>query len=292
MKGLAKFLVESILLEADSINKVVVVYSGRFQPFHKGHYATYDNLVRKFGKDSVYIGTSNVTDSKKSPFNFKEKKAIMTTMFGIPSNKIVNIKNPYAPEEILNKYDEDTTGLIVVVGEKDENRLSGKYFTPYKGKITEPYLDRGYVYAAPATSNPISGTDVRYWLSAGSAADRKKNFTKAYPKFDDQIFKLITLKLKSLKECINEEIKLNVKVGDTLLMGKFKNKKVVVKNIGKDEWGMPTINGKKAVTFRIPKPDTLKEAASNAGFSGTAEPDTSFTADGQKRILNKAKPEN
>ena len=259
MQGLAKFLVESILLEADSINKVVVVYSGRFQPFHKGHYATYDNLVRKFGKDSVYIGTSNVTDSKKSPFNFKEKKAIMTTMFGIPSNKIVNIRNPYAPEEILKKYDEDTTGLIVVVGEKDENRLGGKYFTPYKGKVTEPYLDRGYVYAAPATSNPISGTDVRYWLSAGSAADRKKNFTKAYPRFDDQIFKLITLKLKSLKECINEEIKLNVKVGDTLLMGKFKNKKVLVKSIGEDEWGMPTINGKKAVTFRIPKKDTLKE---------------------------------
>jgi len=259
MSELSKFLVESILLEADSIDKVVVVYSGRFQPFHKGHYATYDNLVRKFGKDSVYIGTSNVTDSKKSPFNFKEKKAIMTTMFGIPSNKIANIRNPYAPEEILKKYDENTTGLIVVVGEKDENRLSGKYFTPYKGKVTEPYLDRGYVYTSPATANPISGTDVRYWLSAGSVADRKKNFTKAYPRFDEQIFKLITLKLKSLKECINEEIKLNVKVGDTLLMGKFKNKKVVVKDIGEDEWGMPTINGKKAVTFRIPKKENLKE---------------------------------
>jgi nicotinamide mononucleotide adenylyltransferase len=189
MSELSNFLVETILGEAAKIDTVVVVYSGRFQPFHKGHYATYDNLVRKFGKDSVYIGTSNVTDSKKSPFNFKEKKVIMTTMFGIPSNKIVNIKNPYAPEEILKKYDEDTTGLIVVVGEKDQNRLSGKYFTPYKGKITQPYLDRGYVYASPAIANPISGTDVRYWLSAGSAADRKKNFTKAYPKFDDQIFK-------------------------------------------------------------------------------------------------------
>ena len=291
MSELSNFLVETILGEAAKIDKVVVVYSGRFQPFHKGHYATYENLVRKFGKDSVYIGTSNVTDSKKSPFNFKEKKVIMTTMFGIPSNKIVSIKNPYAPEEILNKYDEDTTGLIVVVGEKDENRLSGKYFTPYKGKVTQPYLDRGYVYASPSTSNPISGTDVRYWLSAGSAADRKKNFTKAYPKFDDQIFKLITLKLKKLKECINEEIKLNVKVGDTLLMGKFKNKKVVVKNIGTDEWGMPTINGKKAVTFRIPKKENLKEAASNAGMTAGDEPDTSFVADGQPRILNKAKPE-
>jgi hypothetical protein len=297
MSELSKFLVESILLEADSIDKVVVVYSGRFQPFHKGHYATYDNLVKKFGKDSVYIGTSNVTDSKKSPFNFKEKKAIMTNMFGIPSSKIVNIRNPYAPEEILNKYDEDTTGLIVVVGEKDQNRLSGKYFAPYKGKVTEPYLDRGYVYASPATANPISGTDVRYWLSAGSAADRKKNFTKAYPRFDDQIFKLITLKLKGLKECINEEIKLNVKVGDTLLMGKFKNKKVVVKSIGEDEWGMPTINGKKAVTFRIPKKDDLKEMGLGGGAGVglslpggyiNGAPDTKDVKKNSKKLNNKS----
>ncbi|MEY3811939.1 MAG: hypothetical protein RIT11_1062, partial [Pseudomonadota bacterium] len=185
----------------------------------------------------------------------------------------------------------DTTGLIVVVGEKDQNRLSGNYFTPYKGKVEQGYLDKGYVYASPAQSNPISGTDVRYWLSAGSEEERKKNFTKAYPKFDSQIFKLITLKLKGLKECINEEIKLNVKIGDTILMGRFKNKKVVVKTIGTDDWGMPTINGKKVATFRIPKKEELKEAASNAGFSGADEPDTSFVADRQKRILNKTKPE-
>jgi hypothetical protein len=55
---------------------------------------------------------------------------------------------------------------------------------------------------------------------------------------------------------------------------------------------MPTINGKKVATFRIPKKEELKEAASNAGFSGTAEPDTSFVADRNKRILNKEKPEN
>ncbi len=259
MGELTNFLVNTILGEAAKIDNVVVVYSGRFQPFHKGHYATYDHLVKKFGKDSVYIGTSDVTDNKKSPFGFKEKKAIMMKMFGIPSSKIVNIRNPYAPEEILNKFDSDTTGFITVVGEKDSSRLSGKYFKPYKGKVDTGYLDRGYVYAAPAQPNPISGTDVRYWLSSGSEAERKKNFTKAYPKFDDQIFKMITLKLKKLKECINEEIKLNVKVGDQILMGKFKNKKVIVKSIGKDEWGMPTINGKKAVTFRIPKKEQLKE---------------------------------
>lgn len=50
-----------------------------------------------------------------------------------------------------------------------------------------------------------------------------------------------------------EKISIPVKVGDTVLMGKFKNKKVVIKEIGKDEHGMPTINGKKATTFRIYK---------------------------------------
>ena len=83
----------------------VVVYSGRFQPFHKGHFATYQLLTKKFGKENVYIGTTNKTDNIKSPFGFKEKKYIITKMFGIPANKIVQIKNPYAPVEILDKYD-------------------------------------------------------------------------------------------------------------------------------------------------------------------------------------------
>jgi len=52
---------------------------------------------------------------------------------------------------------------------------------------------------------------------------------------------------------VNEDIKLPVNVGDTILTGRFKNKKTVVKTIGKDEHGMPTINGRKVVNFRILK---------------------------------------
>jgi GNAT superfamily N-acetyltransferase len=52
---------------------------------------------------------------------------------------------------------------------------------------------------------------------------------------------------------LNEAIKLPVEIGDTILTGRFKNKKTVVKTIGKDEHGMPTINGKKVVTFRLMK---------------------------------------
>ncbi len=174
------------------IKKTVVVYSGRFQPFHKGHYAAYKNLVSKFGADNVYIGTSDKTDGGKSPFNFKEKVVIMGKMFGISPSKIINVKNPYAPKEVLAKYDGKTTAYIAAVGEKDATRLAGKYFKPYKGKTGYGYDEIGYTYIIPPESNPISGTDVRKWLSSDNA---EKLFLKAYPKFDKEIFKMITNKL-------------------------------------------------------------------------------------------------
>ena len=49
---------------------------------------------------------------------------------------------------------------------------------------------------------------------------------------------------------ISEDISIDVEVGDTIMMGRFKNSPTVVKSIGKDEHGMPIINGKKVVTFR------------------------------------------
>ena len=402
MNELSKYLVEQILLEEPTpIKKTVVVYVGRFQPFHKGHYGTYSHLVKKFGKDNVYIGTSNKVERPKSPFNFKEKKQIMTTMFDVPSNKIFEVKNPYAPLEILKKFDEKTTAFITVVGEKDASRLGGKYFQKWNGEATEGYKDRGYVYASPMQGDSVSGTEVRIGLGSGTE-EQKRNFflDRAYSKFNKTIFSLITNKLQescirltktqledllievssgfgqdmvddgpviflpdynSFKvingeraqqigwEIINmvmddsmddyitypegpsgrvtffprgaigkkdpmgefdvmvngaydkwykhvtrtaslvgysvvdkalgvddkmstdlakgarplakesdktiqrESITLPVEIGDTLLMGKFKNKKVVVKTIGKDEHGMPTINGKKVVTFRLIK---------------------------------------
>ena len=42
-----------------------------------------------------------------------------------------------------------------------------------------------------------------------------------------------------------------LKVGDIIYTGRFKNKKTTVKTIGVDEYGMPTINAKRALTFRI-----------------------------------------
>jgi len=49
----------------------------------------------------------------------------------------------------------------------------------------------------------------------------------------------------------NEVIKVPIKVGDTVLGGRFKNKKIVVKKIGKNSKGDITINDKPLLKFRI-----------------------------------------
>ena len=67
--------------------------------------------------------------------------------------------------------------------------------------------------------------------------------------------------MRRLKD-FNEMIKVPVKVGDTILGGRFKNKKTVVKKIGKNDKGDITINGKPLLKYRIVKESTqdkLKE---------------------------------
>ena len=49
----------------------------------------------------------------------------------------------------------------------------------------------------------------------------------------------------------SEDIKVPIKVGDTVLGGRFKNKKVKVKDIGKNEKGDITINGRPLLKYRI-----------------------------------------
>jgi len=63
---------------------------------------------------------------------------------------------------------------------------------------------------------------------------------------------------ESQYKIINEIIKLDIKVGDTIMGGKFKNKKVVVKTIDKNEKGDITINGKPLLRFRILKEDKYR----------------------------------
>jgi hypothetical protein len=59
--------------------------------------------------------------------------------------------------------------------------------------------------------------------------------------------------MEGWRKFLKEDIKLDIKKGDVLLGGRFKNKRIIVKDIGVDENGQPTINGRPALNFRIEK---------------------------------------
>ena len=180
--------------------RTVAIFTGRFQPFHAGHYSIYQSLVKQFGKENVYIASSDRTDPIKSPFGFKDKKDIITQMFDIPEDKVVQVKNPYAPSEILDKLPPDTI-YATAVSQKDAERLGGKYFKNYNDvpdKDKKSFGEQGYVIVAPEmqlqlNGRNISGTQVRTIMGDPKITDRAKQeiFTKIYGKFNPDIFNKI-----------------------------------------------------------------------------------------------------
>jgi hypothetical protein len=70
---------------------------------------------------------------------------------------------------------------------------------------------------------------------------------------------IVTQMLRLATEEKLKEVKLPIKVGDTIMMGRFKNKKVVIKSIDFNEKGDLMINGRPALKFRIVKSKEIDE---------------------------------
>lgn len=166
--------------------KKLIVYPGRFQPFHKGHAQVYNWLKSKFG--NAVIATSDKVEAPKSPFNFSEKKKMME-LAGVPSSDIKKVTNPYIAREILKDYDPKTTVLIFAVSQKDmeeDPRFSFKptktgkpgYLQPYEGneKKLKPFGDqmmpKGYVIVTPTFTFDVLGKP------ATSASELRKQFVR------------------------------------------------------------------------------------------------------------------
>jgi len=105
------------LLENENSN-LVVIYPGRFHPFHIGHGKVYKYLNQQYKGAQVFIATSNKTDAHKSPFSFDEKKMMMK-LAGVDPNAIVQTKVPYVATEITDRFDPDKTIIVYAVSEKD-----------------------------------------------------------------------------------------------------------------------------------------------------------------------------
>jgi hypothetical protein len=162
--------------------RTVVIFPGRFQPFHKGHYETYRALEARFPGADVWIATSGVV-GPDSPFSFEERRALAALM-GIPATRIAQVKSPYNPQEILQNYDPARDTAIFALSKKDEERIGYKpkkdgspaYMQPYSpNQAMEPLGKHGYVMLAPIVNFKVNGasitgaTQIRELLQQGDA---------------------------------------------------------------------------------------------------------------------------
>jgi len=198
--------------EANSnIKTVVAIYPGRFQPMGRHHADVFKWLQRQFGPQHTYVATTDKVQLPKSPFNFREKRSIILK-HGIKN--IVQVKNPYNPVEILDKYDPKTTAVVIVYGKKDAGRLRttkkdgtpGYYQDFSKSKSNLLGYDRhGYFVISPHMSlkvkgfGEMSGTTIRQALQT---ADQDR-FKDIFGWYDPVIFTMVKKKLsEQIKEFI------------------------------------------------------------------------------------------
>ena len=183
----------------------LVIYPGRFHPFHLGHKASYDWLTKKYGENSVYIATSGVQDPETSPFEYADKVKMMTKL-GVPASHIVKVKNPYQATEIVNSLSDEEradTALIFAVSAKDGARFN---FAPKKNgdpsylqplptdnKKLQPMTRHGYVAVTPTVNFRVKGQDansasaVRKLYRDGNDQDRMQIITDLYGIADPEI---------------------------------------------------------------------------------------------------------
>ena len=204
---LGGWVAEQVIKEQKEIKTIVAIYPGRFQPMGAHHAQAFKSIPFK----DKFIATSNKVALPKSPFNFAEKKKIISA-YGLGGN-LKQVKNPYKAEEILKRYDPETTAAVFVVGRKDASRLKGKFFRPWKGKAEVGYRDGGYTFIAPHVSmnvpghGEMSGTTLRAVLGDKSLDKKEKQeiFTSIFGRSNLRNYDWIVKKLEKLNESIFEQ---------------------------------------------------------------------------------------
>ena len=114
--------------------RLVVVYPGRFQPFHLGHLAVFQQLQGRFGRDNVFVGYCSAQRKKESKGNPKYFDGNETRMFmhavGIDDDRIKDISGAdnnfmygAAGWSKVVPFDPANTVLILAIGAPDAEKL-------------------------------------------------------------------------------------------------------------------------------------------------------------------------
>jgi hypothetical protein len=178
--------------------RTVAVYPGRFHPFSLGHKGVYDSLSNDPKIDDVYIVTSAKQNDTDSPFSYADKVAMMTKT-GVPSSHIIQVKNPYKIDEIIQLLglDPKKDRLIYALGSDDAQRFNYTPTSPLQlyspKKRMQPVGKNAYVKIIPQIPYNILGrrvthaSEIRKMYLDGNDNDRNQIITDLYGRVDPEL---------------------------------------------------------------------------------------------------------
>jgi len=217
------FVVEAIfkkhIVKEQNQGKTIVIFPGGFHPFHLGHKSIFDGIQKAFPNADAYIAITDYTEER--PFTADEKKIIISST-GIDTSKVVQVKSPFRPEEILQKYNPDKDVVIFAVGEKEKYDPSRKslfvrtkkdgtpsYFQDYNAnEVLRPFGKHGYIYLLPTVSfgkevfgsNIKSASELRAKYNTLNDKQKITLLKKLYSKNIDKIKKIFDSHLSENEE--------------------------------------------------------------------------------------------
>lgn len=213
MKNLQDYILEKLNI------RPVVIYGGKFQPFHAGHFEIYQKLVKEFGKENVFISTSDINKSKLKQksysenhiFTFNEKLLILDKIFNIPKEQVIQAKRtPYLPSWKEIPVEGSNYAFITICGMKDfdrfdrlgKNEMTIEEYDPNKN--LESCLTHKYYYRLENEKVHLSATEVRNEFRKDiSLEEKKKYFKTAFGKYDEEIFNLVNDRINYIFESYN-----------------------------------------------------------------------------------------
>ena len=149
----------------------VVIMPGGFHPFHAGHASLYQAALKAFPSADVYVAATNDTKTRPFPFAIKEKLAKVA---GVAPGHFIQVKSPFQPREITDRFNPEQDVVIFVRSEKDRNETpkpggrkkdgSPAYFQPWTGKDVEALGKHAYMAYLPTVEfgpGITSATEIR-----------------------------------------------------------------------------------------------------------------------------------
>lgn len=209
-------IIEQLYNEIVNPNQVYAIYPGRFHPAGPHHYKAYKYLADKFGIQNTFVVTSDKVELPDSPLSFAEKKAVWVK-YGVPADKIVQVKNPYVATEVLDMLPENSA-VVFGFGKKDSERFSVggvkkdgspsylQFYEQNKNDLQD-LTKHGYLIIIPHFSlkvdgKELSGTEIRNMIAANP---NKETFDKIFGWYDPKIAQLLSDKFKEASSYVPPE---------------------------------------------------------------------------------------